>query len=398
MAPSSRRNGISCSRARTTRTNCRGTRARSRASSGFEGASGPYKAFTPNVDYRLAGNRLVWTQAAMRPRDLSRVDVEYTYRERPSGLTDFNEGSVAGTLIRAVAREMKVVYEQMDQAYRRAFIDIATGAALDNVVALLGVTRNPAVPARGPVTYLRRTATNRDVLVDTGQRVAAPGGRTFVTLGPARDPGRARRVRRPRRGRAAHDGPDREARRDLAARGESEPTAPLETVPTAKDKRFGEDERTITLGPAPPSGELRVRYQPKSVTVVAEALGPGRRATWTPARSPSCRRRPPGSTASSTRPRCTAAARPSRTTSCASAPSTRSSAPATPRSTPCGSPCSTSMASTRWRSSTTPPTRRSRSARCGCATRPRAISMRSSTTSNAPWRRRVRPASAWSPI
>ena len=47
-----------------------------------------------------------------------------------------------------MAREFKLIYEQMDQAYRRAFIDYAQGFALDNVVALLGISRNLALPGK----------------------------------------------------------------------------------------------------------------------------------------------------------------------------------------------------------------------------------------------------------
>ena len=92
-----------------------------------------FTIFQPDVHFRLANNRIVWLHATEKPLDGGRLEVEYTYRERPAGLTDFNPGSVVGTLVRAVARELKLLYEQMDQAYRRAFIDEASGAGLDNV-------------------------------------------------------------------------------------------------------------------------------------------------------------------------------------------------------------------------------------------------------------------------
>jgi len=140
-----------------------------------------FTIFQPDVHYRFSNNRILWVHPSERPDENTRFEVEYTYRERPAGLTDFNPGSVIGTLIRTVAREMKLLYEQMDQAYRRAFIDQATGVALDNVVALLGVTRNPATKARGSVTFSRKTATDRDITIPAGTRVADESGRTFVT-------------------------------------------------------------------------------------------------------------------------------------------------------------------------------------------------------------------------
>jgi len=137
--------------------------------------------FEAGLDYRFANNRVVWLEAAARPDQGTRFEVEYTYRERPAGLTDFNPGSVVGTLVRAVARQMKLIYDQMDEAYRRAFIDEATGVALDNVVALLGVTRNPALAATGEVTFFRKRATNTPVEVPTDTRVADESGRAFRT-------------------------------------------------------------------------------------------------------------------------------------------------------------------------------------------------------------------------
>ena len=140
-----------------------------------------FTIFQPDVHFRLANNRIVWLHATEKPLDGGRLEVEYTYRERPAGLTDFNPGSVVGTLVRAVARELKLLYEQMDQAYRRAFIDEASGAGLDNVVALLGVTRNPAIKAQGEVTFFLKAATTRNILVRAGTRVEDAAKRAYVT-------------------------------------------------------------------------------------------------------------------------------------------------------------------------------------------------------------------------
>lgn len=140
-----------------------------------------FTVFTPDVHFRLSNNRILWLHATEKPADGGRLEVEYTYRERPSGLTDFNPGSVAGTLVRAIARELKLLYEQMDQAYRRAFIDEASGVGLDSVVALLGVTRNPPIKAQGEVTFFLKTVTNRNVPVRAGTRIEDAAKRAFVT-------------------------------------------------------------------------------------------------------------------------------------------------------------------------------------------------------------------------
>src|SRR5205823_9087301 len=94
--------------------------------------SGRFTVFTENTDYRLAGNQLTWRKLAdgtadvLTPQPGTRFQVEYTFRGRPAGLTDFNPGSVIGTLVRAVAHEITLLYNQMDEAYRRASIDQAS--------------------------------------------------------------------------------------------------------------------------------------------------------------------------------------------------------------------------------------------------------------------------------
>jgi uncharacterized phage protein gp47/JayE len=140
-----------------------------------------FTIFQPEVHYRLSNNRLIWLHTQEKPLDGGRLEVEYTYRERPAGLTDFNPGSVVGTLLRAVARELKLLYEQMDQAYRRAFIDEASGVALDNVVALLGVTRHAALKAQGEVTFFLRAATSRNIPIPVNTRITDESSRTYVT-------------------------------------------------------------------------------------------------------------------------------------------------------------------------------------------------------------------------
>jgi uncharacterized phage protein gp47/JayE len=253
----------------------------------FDSASG---AGSGAGDYRLGDNRLIWVDDGRRPTDLTRVDVEYTFRERRSGLTDFNEGSVAGTLVRAVAREMTTIYEQMDQAYRRAFIDGASGVALDSVVALVGVVRIPTIKATGAVTYSRQTAAGDEVEIPARSRVADRQGRTFLSVADASIP--------PWREEFATQtgGVVQTVDRIAAVTGTASGTVlgvwaaatattfdpgkppPLGLVANPA-KPFGGDERTIAL--APPTGgaalpnEVRIRYSPKSVTVGVEAAVAG---------------------------------------------------------------------------------------------------------------------------
>ena len=234
-----------------------------------------FTIFEAGTHYRFSNNRIIWIHPDEFPNEGSKFEVEYTYRERPAGLTDFNPGSVTGTLIRAVAREMKLIYEQMDQAYRRAFIDQATGVALDNVVALLGVIRNPAIKATGYVTFFRKTETTRDVTIPIHTRVADESGRTFVTTEACNIAAEAFEFR------VLSDGLLKLTHKIAKLVGiwqrEDDPntTDPLVTQDTPR-LAIGEDERTIILpSEIRPAGELQIRYKPKSVSVPIEATDPG---------------------------------------------------------------------------------------------------------------------------
>jgi uncharacterized phage protein gp47/JayE len=242
---------------------------------GGPGGRGQFFEFVPDRDFRFGNNRIIWREGegAEQPREGSRFEVEYTYRERPAGLTDFNPGSVVGTLVRAVARQMKLIYDQMDEAYRRAFIDEATGAALDNVVALLGVTRNPPLSAKGEVTFFLRGATDSPVVIPADTRVADESGRTFRTIEEGVIPQEKDEFR------VQSDGVLRVTDRVAELVGiwlrEVDPDPELELA-TEDPPVSGEDERTITLADGvTPEGQLRVRYRPKSVTVPIEAVQPG---------------------------------------------------------------------------------------------------------------------------
>lgn len=143
---------------------------------------GIYTKFRPGVHFRLNNYLLVWSHPTETPDEGALMTINYTYRERPAGLTDFNPGSVTGTMIRAVSHEMKLLYDQIDEAYRRAFIDQAQSVALDNVVALMGVVRNAARFAEGTVTFFVESTPSSDILVPSTVRVADESGREFVTL------------------------------------------------------------------------------------------------------------------------------------------------------------------------------------------------------------------------
>lgn len=239
--------------------------------------------FDLGLHYTFAAGQLLWLEKPPMgdqelldrffPDDNSRLAVGYFYRDIPSGLTDFNAGSVTGTLVRAMAREFKILYEQMDQAYRRAFIDHAEGAALDNVVALLGITRNQAMAAQGEVTFSLKKAPKADVPIATGTRVADARGRLFKVTAP----GLIKVVLQESvtaAGKVVKSAVPIGGGVKITAVGGG---APLNTVPTLPGKPYGEDGCTITLKAAPLSPALTLSYQPKTpkITVPVMALDLG---------------------------------------------------------------------------------------------------------------------------
>ena len=107
-------------------------------------------------------------------RPVSGTDVVINYYPRnaaPSVITDVNVGSVARTLLEAVATELASLYGQLNIAYDSGFVETATGPALDRVVALLGYKRFRAGRAVGTVTFRRRPGSPGDVTIPAGTPV-----------------------------------------------------------------------------------------------------------------------------------------------------------------------------------------------------------------------------------
>jgi uncharacterized phage protein gp47/JayE len=107
-------------------------------------------------------------------RPVSGTDVVVNYYPRSaaaSPITDVNVGSVARTLLEAVATELASIYGQLNIAYDSGFVETATGPALDRVVALLGYKRFRAGRAAGTVTFRRRPGSPGDVTIPAGTPV-----------------------------------------------------------------------------------------------------------------------------------------------------------------------------------------------------------------------------------
>src|SRR5262249_934847 len=65
--------------------------------------------------------------------------------------------------------------------YQSAFVELATGSALDHVVALLGLTRKDAKFASGEAVFKRTTPAPGDIAIDTGTLVSTDQGQNFET-------------------------------------------------------------------------------------------------------------------------------------------------------------------------------------------------------------------------
>lgn len=99
------------------------------------------------------------------------TDVRVNYYPRttePTPITDLNVGSVARTLLEAAAKEMAILYAQLNLAYDSAFLETATGSSLDRVVALLGYRRFRAGSPVGTVAFARRAGALGEITIPAG--------------------------------------------------------------------------------------------------------------------------------------------------------------------------------------------------------------------------------------
>ncbi len=85
--------------------------------------------------------------------------------------TDTNTGSMARTLAEAYAREMATFYAMLEHAHRSGYLETAEGPALNNVVAVLGLTRARAGRLSGEVEFSRNSPAPEDIGIPSGRQV-----------------------------------------------------------------------------------------------------------------------------------------------------------------------------------------------------------------------------------
>jgi hypothetical protein len=148
--------------------------------------------FREGVDYELRpdGQTLRWLSGAALPDEGSVVHVNYLREDVPPTLTDLQVGSVLRTLAESVALEIARLYAQLDAVYNAAFIDTATGSALDKVVALLGIARVRGNRASTDIRFTRAPGTPGSITITAGTRIIDTRARfeyatiDTVTMGP----------------------------------------------------------------------------------------------------------------------------------------------------------------------------------------------------------------------
>lgn len=137
--------------------------------------------FRKGADYKLSddGRSVVLPdKGAELPDPASLLYVNYVPAGAAAELTDLQVGSVLRTLCETTALELGRIYALLESVYQSGFVDTATGDALDNVVALLGIERVRGGRPAGEVELTRAQAAPGELTIPAGTRVATADGKT----------------------------------------------------------------------------------------------------------------------------------------------------------------------------------------------------------------------------
>ncbi|MEZ4868453.1 MAG: baseplate J/gp47 family protein [Caldilineaceae bacterium] len=134
--------------------------------------------FRPNTDYKLENDKqtLTWQAGAEVPDAGTLIQVNYYPTGAQPVLTDIQTGSVVRTLVETMGLEMARLYAQLEAVYDAAFVDTASGKALENVVALLGIERVAGGRAAGEVEFTRATGSRGLINIPAGTRIITADG------------------------------------------------------------------------------------------------------------------------------------------------------------------------------------------------------------------------------
>jgi len=159
-------------------------------------AGGVYRRFRSNLDYRLLeGSIIDWLKRddgtpkadAVWPDEGTTFYANFESLSEGGAapkLTDRNPGSVTRLLAESFAREFAVVSRQLEEVYKSGFLDTAGGRDLDQISALVGVTRRNVTFASGTVIFGRSTPSPADIFIPAGTKLstAEPPPVLFETI------------------------------------------------------------------------------------------------------------------------------------------------------------------------------------------------------------------------
>jgi len=104
------------------------------------------------------------------------TDLQNRIRANLGDDTDLSDTSWLGQMLKAFAYLLSVNWQLAESTYYSGYLESATGANLDAVVALLGISRNPSTKAIGTVTFSRSTAAPADIIIPSSTRVSTADG------------------------------------------------------------------------------------------------------------------------------------------------------------------------------------------------------------------------------
>lgn len=136
---------------------------------------GTFYEFVENTDFTvdLPNNQITFI---IDPDDTVSFFVSYRYDQQiVSGITDVSQGSVTYTLLQSFSRQIASCWRSLELIKASAYIDTAQGDDLDELLKLVGVTRNVATGATGYVTFYRDGVggPSDPTLIPVGSQVAA---------------------------------------------------------------------------------------------------------------------------------------------------------------------------------------------------------------------------------
>lgn len=145
-------------------------------------ADGVFRRFLRDKDYTIDGDGVItWldtpsgTAVPVTPDPGSRFYVSYEtkpgYKRQPA-LTDRNPGSILRTLCESFGREYAVISKQLEKVYQAAFLETAENRDLDQVAALVGITRRDQRFAAGDLVFSRSTPAPADIVIPEGSLVS----------------------------------------------------------------------------------------------------------------------------------------------------------------------------------------------------------------------------------